>query len=39
MKVTAYGVDIAKSVFQLHSVDQQTGEIVSKQIKRDGFLA
>ena len=33
MKLTAYGVDIAKSVFQVHSVDSETGEIMSKQIK------
>lgn len=33
------GVDIAKRVFQLHSVDMQTGEILSVQLKRDKFLA
>lgn len=38
MKLTVYGVDIAKSVFQIHSVDDETGEIISKQIKRTGFL-
>lgn len=38
MKHTVYGIDIAKRVFQLHSVDPETGEIVSKQIKRAGFL-
>lgn len=38
MKLIVYGVDIAKSVFQLHSVDQETGEIMSRQIKRAGFL-
>jgi transposase len=39
MKHTVYGVDVAKRVFQVHSVDQETGEIISKQIKRAGFLA
>ena len=28
------GLDIAKSVFQLHSVDMGTGEIVNMQLKR-----
>jgi transposase len=36
---TAYGVDIAKSVFQIHTVDRETGEIVNKPIKRADFLA
>lgn len=35
---TAVGVDIAKSVFQVHYVDQDTGEIVNKPIKRAKFL-
>lgn len=34
----AVGVDIAKSVFQVHYVDQETGEIVNKPIKRAKFL-
>jgi transposase len=38
MKLTVFGVDIAKRVFQVHSVDPETGEILSKQIKRAGFL-
>ncbi|MPV59637.1 IS110 family transposase [Burkholderia sp. BE24] len=32
------GVDIAKQVFQVHYVDQATGEIVNKPIKRAKFL-
>lgn len=32
------GVDTAKDVFQLHWVDPETGEIISKQLKRDRFL-
>jgi transposase len=38
MKYTTVGVDIAKSVFQLHWVDAETGEIVSRQLKRALFL-
>lgn len=38
MKHTVVGVDVAKRVFQLHWVEPETGEIVSKQIKRTGFL-
>lgn len=32
------GLDIAKSVFQLHSVDMVTGEIVNLQLKRGKVL-
>lgn len=32
------GIDIAKNVFQVHYVDEQTGEIVNQQIKRAKFL-
>lgn len=35
---TAVGIDIAKSVFQVHYVDRETGEIVNKPIKRAKFL-
>jgi transposase len=38
MKYTTVGVDIAKTVFQLHWVDADTGEIVNRQIKRALFL-
>ncbi|MDR5784959.1 IS110 family transposase [Caballeronia sp. LP003] len=38
MKYTTVGVDIAKSVFQLHWVDPNTGEVVNRQIKRAAFL-
>src|SRR5579875_2340229 len=34
MNGTAVGVDIAKTLFQVHYIDQETGEIVNKQIKR-----
>jgi transposase len=33
------GVDTAKHVFQLYSVDRETGEVISKQLKRAQFLA
>lgn len=38
MNATPVGVDIAKSVFQVHYVDPETGEIVNRQIKRAQFL-
>lgn len=38
MNSMAVGVDIAKQVFQVHYVDQQTGEVVNKPIKRAKFL-
>lgn len=38
MKLTTVGVDIAKSVMQLHYVDAETGEIVNKPVKRVAFL-
>jgi hypothetical protein len=38
MNSTAVGVDIAKMVFQAHYLDQDSGEILNKQIKRSKFL-
>ncbi|HDR9512238.1 TPA: IS110 family transposase, partial [Burkholderia cepacia] len=38
MNATPVGIDIAKNVFQVHYVDQETGEIVNKPIKRAQFL-
>ncbi len=38
MNSMAVGVDIAKQVFQVHYVEQGTGEIVNKPIKRAKFL-
>lgn len=35
---TVVGVDTAKRVFQLHWIEQETGEIVSLQLKREKFL-
>ena len=39
MSHTVVGIDIAKRVFQLHWVDRETGEIFSRQLKRDKFLS
>ncbi|MDR5806540.1 IS110 family transposase [Caballeronia sp. LZ001] len=38
MLLTPVGIDIAKSVFQVHHVDESTGKTVSKTIKSAGFL-
>jgi transposase len=38
MKLTPVGIDIAKMVFQVHYVDEETGEIVNKPVKRAVFL-
>lgn len=38
MNSTYVGVDIAKSVFQLHWVDGESGEVISVQLKRSKFL-
>ena len=35
MKVTTFGLDLAKRVFQLHWVDIETGEICRRQMKRE----
>ncbi|HHW1690086.1 TPA: IS110-like element ISPa49 family transposase [Pseudomonas aeruginosa] len=35
---TIVGIDIAKSVFQIHEVDKETGEVTSHQIKRARLL-
>ena len=38
MKPTVVGVDIAKRVFQVHWIEQDSGEIVTVQLKRAKFL-
>jgi transposase len=35
MKVTAIGIDLAKSVFQVHGVDERGHVVVRKQLRRD----
>jgi hypothetical protein len=38
MQVTTYGLDVAKSVMQLHWVDMETSENHRKQLKRQALL-
>ena len=38
MKVTTFGLDLAKRVMQLHWVEMETGEICRRQLKRDQVL-
>ena len=38
MKYTVVGIDIAKSVFQVHYVDEGSGKTVSKQLRRGSFV-
>jgi len=38
MTLTPVGIDIAKNVTQMHYVDEETGEVVNKPIKRAQFL-
>lgn len=38
MKLTPVGIDIAKMIFQVHYVDEETGEIVNKPVRRAAFL-
>ena len=38
MKYIPVGVDIAKHLIQVHFIDEHTGEVVDKQIKRNVFL-
>lgn len=38
MKLTPVGIDIAKNVFQVHHVDEETGEVLNKPIKRAKLL-
>lgn len=38
MNHTVFGIDIAKNVFQLYSVDMETGEVLNKPVKRVMFL-
>ena len=39
MKYTPVGVDIAKHVIQIHFINEHTGEVVDKQVRRQAFLA
>ncbi|MGV8003066.1 IS110 family transposase [Photorhabdus temperata subsp. temperata] len=38
MKFTPFGVDIAKHLMQIHFVDEYTGEVIDRQLRRQDFL-
>ena len=38
MKITTIGIDLAKSVFQVHGVDERGKAVLRKQLKRSQFL-
>ncbi len=38
MKHTPFGVDSAKHLMQIHFVDEYTGELIDKQLRRQDFL-
>lgn len=38
MKVTTFGLDLAKTVFQLHWVDTETGEVCRRRLRREQVL-
>ncbi|MGF6446463.1 transposase [Paraburkholderia youngii] len=38
MKTRTFGLDLAKRVFQVHSVDMETGEIERRQLKREALV-
>jgi transposase len=39
MNATTYGLDVAKHVFQMYWVDNQTGEIANRRFRRDELIA
>ena len=38
MKVTTSGIDVAKSVFQVHGVDERGNLVLRRQIRRSQLL-
>ena len=38
MTITTLGIDIAKSVFQLHGVDEKSGVVIRKKLRRSAVL-
>jgi len=38
MHATTYGLDVAKRVFQMHWVDNESGEIVNRRFGRDDLI-
>jgi transposase len=39
MKTTTVGIDLAKSVFQVHAVDERGKAVLRKQLRRDQMMA
>lgn len=39
MATMTYGLDIAKSVFQLYGIDVSTGEVSNRKLSRDTLIA
>ena len=39
MKITTVGIDLAKNVFQIHSIDEHGKAVLKKQLKRDQMAA
>ena len=39
MNATAYGLDLAKQIFQMYWVVAQTGEIANRRFRRDKLIA
>ncbi len=39
MKLTTVGIDLAKSVFQVHGVDERGKGVLRKQLRRNQVLA
>lgn len=37
MKITTFGIDLARDVFQVHGVDERSHVVLRKQIRRDQF--
>ena len=39
MQLTIIGLDLAKSVFQVHGVDERGKVVVTKRLRRDSVLS
>ena len=39
MKITTIGIDLAKSVFQVHGVDEHGKAVLRKQVKRQDMAS
>jgi len=39
MKITTIGIDLAKTVFQVHGVDERSKAVLRKQVKRKDFVS